>query len=71
MFDGDRDGFVTGNGGAAGRVGDILGQRLDDRLVAEVRPAEPDSLIDAGRHQFHMGISPRVETLPFEIIKLL
>ena len=44
VLDGDRLGPAAGDGGAAGGVGDIFGEGLDDRAAGKVRAAELDAV---------------------------
>ena len=70
VLDGDRLSAIPGNGGAAGGIGDILGNGVDDRGSGKVRPAEPDSVVNGRRHQFHMRIGAGMESLAFEKISI-
>ena len=70
VLDGDHHGLIVGDGGAAGRIGDILRDGLDDRLGTEVRAAEYDACIGRGRHHLHVRIGAGMEAFSLEIAGL-
>ena len=70
VLDGNHHGLVVGDGGAAGCIGYILRDGLDDGFAAKIRAAEYNARIGRGRHHLHVRIGAGVEAFSLEIAGL-